>query len=233
MAFVEIAGKANIPASFIPALSPKCFMRHKSFPQTMNWLSEMTKNKSNSKTPFSPHSAVLFSILFCVFGAFIVTVVEFRSYKNKFLRLKAMDTSLFDTGLVFWSLLVKTLILLLPLFAVVAFLLYLKKNKTSFSILYLGVLLLFGWLVADVRLMRFTGGHLSQYLENILNPLAWQWGSDLSRLYWQMGWDLFIAVASITGLFLFLYTLIKRFQSRTELSSQKRMLYSASCPCSR
>ncbi len=182
--------------------------------------------KTSIKKPFSFQSALLISLLFSLNGAFFVAIVEFRSYKNKFLRLKAMDTNIFDASLVFWSLIAKTLVLLLPLLIVVTLFLAIKKNKLSFTVLFTGALILFSWIIADLRLMRITGAHISNYFENILDPVTWQWGSDLSRIYWQVGWDLFTAVLVTIGLFLFYYFTVKFIRNRSERYSQKKYILS-------
>ncbi len=140
-------------------------------------------------------------LLFVLISSATVAGVEARTYYNKLEGLQMTDASNYDVVLMCWSLWAKTLILLLPVLLVSTLCLMLKWKKTASSIIFSGTLFVLIWMMVDLRLQRFTGGHITNYLENIFNPATWGWGGDLSRIYWQMTWDVVATVSGGIGLF--------------------------------
>ncbi len=153
-------------------------------------------------------------LLFVVVSSAIVAGVEARAYYNRILGLKMSGASTYDVGIIYWSLWAKSLVLLLPVITIATLLVFFRWTKTASLLACAGTAFVLIWLMIDVRLQRFSGGHISNYLEHALNPATWGWSGNLTRIYWQMTWDAIATIAGVTGAYLASKWIVQFFANR-------------------
>ncbi len=121
-------------------------------------------------------------LLFWILSAVFITRYERAVFDGLPLLLSAMNLNWFDSVLVFWSLLSRTLLVTLPLVAWNAWSLFSNGQKQLRAVAWFVHFCLLAWIVIDVKTMRITGANVSYYLEKSITLGNWQWCDNYSAI---------------------------------------------------
>lgn len=135
------------------------------------------------------------SVLFVAAAAASVVLCEWRVYYFQATILHSMQLDPWDTLLVAWSLWAKSWWLLLPALLLGAAFGCFRLRRAMIVAVLGASLLALAWLIADLRIQRITGCHLSRYLAEAGQITNWQLVGDVSSLQWKLAKDLGQCVA--------------------------------------
>jgi MFS family permease len=102
----------------------------------------------------------------------LATSFEATHYSNNILRFYSWDLTTWDRILVTWSLLAKTLVLILPAMAIGTWLDRIGRKKLSEIASLVAPLGILAWLTLDVKIQAMTGQHASYYAARLFNRNA-------------------------------------------------------------
>jgi membrane-anchored protein YejM (alkaline phosphatase superfamily) len=113
------------------------------------------------------HRLILIAILIA-----IVTVFETTQYYTHILRFYSWELSAWDRTLLVWSLVAKTLTLILPALIAGYFLQRVGRNRLAWVASLLAPVGILAWLTLDVKIQTMTGQHVSYYVARLFNRNA-------------------------------------------------------------
>ena len=153
----------------------------------MGHIGSETASRESTVTGRSRYLGVPTLVLACSTIACAVGLFEYFQYSEKVLRLRLLRLDLFDRVLVYWSLVAKTAVLLLPILVVASIL---TKCRPRSAYRYwlcnwgvpFAICVVAGWLAIESQLMAMTGNHLDTYAEALVHVENWGWGGDFSDI---------------------------------------------------
>jgi phosphoglycerol transferase MdoB-like AlkP superfamily enzyme len=160
-------------------------------------------------------------LLFVMLSAALVAAFESRSYSRAILQLNALDLCWSDQALVFWSVWSKSLVLLVPVLAAAT--LTVRKPRLTAFVALTGSVAILGWLALDTRLQHMTGCHVADYLDNVFNVRAWQWGGDMGQILYKLSLCFVCAVIVVLLVYVIVCKLAPRWIRLVPERSYRRL----------
>ncbi|WP_197530407.1 sulfatase-like hydrolase/transferase [Bythopirellula polymerisocia] len=169
-------------------------------------------------------SEVVGILLFWILSALFITRYERSVFDGLPLLLSAMNLSGFDSLLVSWSLLCRTLLLTLPLVTWNCFSLLANGRKWLRVVVSAVHFCVLAWLVISVKTLRITGANISYYLDKALLPSNWQWCDNYSAIAGPIVRVLLTNMICVIGLHLGCQRLQQLYQAKSHRPLDRKLL---------